>query len=191
MFYYLKILILSYPDYSAIKATRIINAELVNTLGNLLSRVCAEAINKHQIVPALHEKGPIDIECYQKLIERLEKIPSICEEHFESQNFYLAIDQIIATLHMTNNMVQETQPWTLAKKPEKVEELNAVLALAFESLRINAILLQPIIPNFSERILDKINVHPEQRLWDHAILLFEQEDKPIGNGSSKLMDRIK
>lgn len=156
-----------------------------------MSRVCAEAINKHQIVPALHEKGPIGIESFQKLVERLEKIPSICEEHYDSQNFYLAIDQIIATLHMTNNMIQETQPWTLAKNPEKIEELNAVLALAFESLRINAILLQPIIPNFSERILDKINVNPEQRLWNHSKLLFEQKDKPIENGSSKLMDRIK
>lgn len=156
-----------------------------------MSRVCAEAINKQQIVPSLHEKGPIDKECYQKLIERLQKMPSLCEEHFDSQNFYLAIDQIIATLHMTNKMVQETQPWTLAKEPKKIEELNAVLALAFESLRINAILLQPIIPNFSERILDKINVNPEQRLWDHSTLLFEQIEKPLGNASSKLMDRIK
>lgn len=156
-----------------------------------MSRVCAEAINKHQIVPALHRKGPIDIDCYQKLMERLEKIPSICEEHFDSRNFYLAIDQIIATLNMTNSMVQETQPWTLAKNPEKIEELNAVLAIAFESLRINAILLQPIIPNFAKCILDKINVNPAQRLWDNSKLLFEQMDKPIGNGSSKLMDRIK
>lgn len=163
----------------------------MNTLGNLLSRVCADAINKQQIIPGLGGKSFVEIDCYQQLIDRLQQLPSICSEHFDSHNFYLAVDQIVATLHMTNNMVQETQPWILAKNPEMIDKLNAVLALAFESLRINAILLQPIIPNFSKFILDKINVDPEHRLWDNSKLLLEQNERNLGPGNSKLLDRIK
>lgn len=33
---------------------RILNSELADTLGNLLSRVCAKSVNNRQISPALH-----------------------------------------------------------------------------------------------------------------------------------------
>lgn len=163
----------------------------MNTLGNLMSRICAATINKQQIIPCLKDEGIFKIECYQNLIERLKQIPSICEEHFDEHNFYLAIDQIMTTLHMTNSMIQETEPWNLAKNPNEIDKLNAVLALAFESLRINAILLQPIIPYFSKIILDKINVDAQQRQWNHSKLLFEQDKRRLVEGSSKLLDRIK
>lgn len=180
-------------DYSEIKATRIINAEIVNTLGNLVSRICAPAINKRQIVPVGNLKEIKDFEHTSKLIKKLKKLPSIYEEHFESYNFYLAIDEMIATLHTTNNLVQETQPWMLVKDPAMSEQLDAVLALVFESIRINAILLQPIIPNIAQKILDKINISVDRRRWEDTQYQLDakQNERPLSDGSSKIMDRLK
>lgn len=182
-------------DYSDVKATRIINAELVNTLGNLLSRVCAKAINRHQIVPSPNENGLSQLkkfECTEKLLEKLQNLREVCETHFDSYNFYLGIDEIVATLHMTNGMVQELQPWQLAKLPEAADELNAVLSLVFESLRINAILLQPVVPEMATRILDKINIDMNQRSWNDAELRFgcEQSERSLNGETSILMQRI-
>lgn len=180
-------------DYSDIKATRIINAEIVNTLGNLVSRVCAPAINKRQVVPTGNLKELKEFEHSLKLIKKLKKLPSIYEEHFESYNFYLAIDEMIATLHVTNNLVQESQPWMLVKDPEMDTKLNAVLALVFESLRINAILLQPIIPKIAQRILDKINVSADRRSWNDTQYQLDanQTERALSTGSSKIMERLK
>lgn len=180
-------------DYSDIKATRIINAEIVNTLGNLLSRVCAPAINKRQVVPNTTLKDLKEFENSLKLIKKLKKLPSIYAEHFESYNFYLAIDEMIATLHATNNLVQEAQPWVLVKDPTMDKKLDAVLALVFESLRINAILLQPIVPKIAQKILDKINIEADRRSWDDTQYQLEtnQSERPLSGGSSKLMERLK
>lgn len=165
----------------------------MNTLGNLVSRVCAPAINKRQVVPTGNLKELKEFEHSLKLIKKLKKLPSIYEEHFESYNFYLAIDEMIATLHVTNNLVQESQPWMLVKDPEMDTKLNAVLALVFESLRINAILLQPIIPKIAQRILDKINVSADRRSWNDTQYQLDanQTERALSTGSSKIMERLK
>lgn len=172
---------------------RIINAELVNTLGNLLSRICAPSVNKRQIIPICHLKDVKEFESSLGLVKKLKKLPSIYEKHFESYNFYLAIDEIIATLHATNNFVQEAKPWSLAKNPDMDRKLGAVLALAFESLRINGILLQPIAPNIAQKILDKMNVSSDRRSWINTQYQLDDDDqteRPLSGSSSKLMERI-
>lgn len=129
----------------------------------------------------------------EKLIEKLKKLPSIYEEHFECYNFYLAIDEIVATLHMTNSLVQESQPWVLAKNSEMNSKLDAILALVFESLRINGILLQPIVPNMAHKILDKINVSANRRSWNDTKyqLDLDQLERPLSGISSIIIGRIK
>lgn len=180
-------------DYSDRKATRIINAELVNTLGNLLSRVCAQSVNKRQVVPVCNLKELKELDHSLQLIKKLKKLPPIYAEHFDAFNFYMAIDEIVATLHLTNNFVQETQPWVLCKDPTMDEKLNATLALTFESLRIIGILLQPIVPIIAQKILDKINIGVNNRTWHDTEYHLEtnQVERALGAGSAKLMDRLK
>lgn len=162
-------------------------------MGNLLSRICAPAINKRQVVPAGNPEELREYETSEKLIEKLKNLPSVYEEHFEAYNFYLAIDEIIAILHLTNALIQESQAWVLAKNPSMDRKLDAVLALAFESLRINGILLQPIVPMIAQHILDKINVSADSRSWNEARYQLDVNpcERPLSSSSTKLMDRIK
>lgn len=41
-------------DFSNVKALRILNSELADTLGNLLSRACAKSLNPRQVYPRLY-----------------------------------------------------------------------------------------------------------------------------------------
>lgn len=134
-----------------------------------------------------------DFHISHKLIKKLKQLPAEYEEHFESFNFYLAIDEIISTLHLTNGLIQESELWLLAKNPAMEEKLDAVLALVFESLRITGILLQTIVPNKAQRLLDKINVSSSKRSWNDTEyqLDAEHEERPLSGSSSKLIDRIK
>lgn len=43
-----------FADFSHVKALRILNSELADTLGNLLSRACAKPLNPQHIYPACH-----------------------------------------------------------------------------------------------------------------------------------------
>lgn len=58
------------------------------------------------------------------------------------------------------------KPWELKKNPNSQEELKVVLHFTLETLRISGILFQPIIPNLSKTLLDKLNIPIEERYFD-------------------------
>lgn len=68
-------------DYTDEKVLRLLNAELADTLGNLLNRCCGKAINGNQQFPVLN---PEHYEKYcqkeaNKLVEALRALPGLYE----------------------------------------------------------------------------------------------------------------
>lgn len=60
---------------------RILNAELADTLGNLLSRVCAKSLNPRQIYPRVHTAQLRDIlktDTARHLWDSLEQLDGKC-----------------------------------------------------------------------------------------------------------------
>lgn len=72
----------------------------------------------------------------------------------------------MATLHTANLFFETLKPWELKKNPQKAKELDVVLHLTLETLRVAAILLQPMIPNVCNDLLDKINIEKDQRYFE-------------------------
>ena len=62
-----------------------------------------------------------------------------------------------------NRLVEERAPWTLAKDPERAGELDQTLFALAEGLRAVAIMLWPVIPGSSERILAALGQDPARR----------------------------
>lgn len=60
-----------------------------------------------------------------------------------------------------NKYIDETEPWVLAKDEEKKAELNSVMIHLAESLRIAAILLQPIMTETPEKIFNQLGLDSE------------------------------
>lgn len=176
-------------DYSEEQITQVINADLVNTLGNLLSRVCSQTVNKSQIVPVLNMDALQAHDSCAQLLDKLNQLADVCAAHMDVCNFYKAIDPIILALKSTNGMLQDTKFWLLTNSPADADRLNAIFALTFESLRVCTTLLQPIIPNMADRVLSTINV--EHRTWDDAKPRIESSQRSLNWTNKTLMERIK
>ena len=87
--------------------------------------------------------------------------------NYGSGNFHLGIVDIMAVLHKCNKIFFEQEPWKLAKSgaEEDQRRLQFVLGLTYETLRISAILLSPIVPNCAEIVFRKLNIPADSRSW--------------------------
>lgn len=94
VFLILYIFICSNVDYSETKIFRMLNAELADTLGNLLNRCCAKAVNSEQIFQIFHRKSfeSFDDASAQSLIDTTLKLPGnwllICVFHQDCWPFF-------------------------------------------------------------------------------------------------------
>ena len=117
-----------------------------------------------------------------------------CMGHYTDFNFYKAVDRLIATLHQANVFFETLKPWALKKDPTKAAELDVVLHLTLETLRVCGILLQPIIPNIAACLLNKISVEKGKRCFgDVKTLSWEAGEfasRDLGREKEVLFRRI-
>ena len=121
------------------------HAELANGFGNLASRVIAmvERYRDGQVPSA-----PVDAR-FDKLARTATASADAAIERFAINE---AIAQIWTLVDELNGYITDTEPWKLAKDPEKAAELDAVLATAVHVLGTLAILLSPVMPKATERL---------------------------------------
>lgn len=62
------------------------------------------------------------------------------------------------------------QPWDLVGKAEESHNLNGIIYLCAESLRICGILLQPYMPETMEKLLDMLGVSADARKYENSLL---------------------
>ncbi len=130
-----------------------INSELANTLGNLVSRTIS-MVNKYfdGVVTNTNETAPIDEELKNQVLETRFKVND-CMDKLKVAD---AITEIFALFKRCNKYIDETTPWVLGKDPESADRLNTVLYNLIESIVIGATLLEPFMPETSEKILAQL-----------------------------------
>ena len=158
-------------NYNELKIQRVLNAELANTLGNLIKRCLGQSINPNQIIP--DPAACISIlksEVALENIKTLEVLSERVKEHYEECHLHHAVDAVMNMLHTANQMFEYHEPWHLCKSndPDSIKELEAVISLALESIRVAGLLLYPIAPRLSTSILDTLQVPKENRGWEDA-----------------------
>ena len=135
-----------------------INSDLANVLGNLVNRTIAMS-NKYfgGIVENKNVCEPVDQELKDLALAMPAKSIAKMDE-FKSAD---ALDAIFTLLRRTNKYIDETAPWVLAKEEEKRNELESVMIHLAESLRIVAILLQPVMTETPGKIFEQLGLDPE------------------------------
>ncbi len=144
-------------DYSRTNFTVRINAELANNIGNLTQRTLA-MIGKN-----CEGKIPQADDHHKNMPRTL--VEPFAEDMFkEMSNFAFdkAIYSVIEFANLVNKNLNDSAPWNL-KKEGKIDEMNSVLYMAAESIRLIGILLEPFIPKCSNKILDLLNVDKSER----------------------------
>ena len=131
------------------------NADLANTLGNLLNRTIAMT-NKYfdGVISNSKVNEGIDTE----LINKASNLKLVVDKNMEKLYISDALEEIFNFLRECNKYIDDTTPWVLAKE-EKLERLQTVLYNLLESIRISSVLLTPFMPTTTEKIFKQLNTN--------------------------------
>lgn len=130
------------------------NSDLANVLGNLVNRTISMtnkyfggAVNNTNVKEAVDDDLiKVATECKAKVEAKMEKL-RVAD----------AITEIFTLFKRCNKYVDETEPWVLGKDESKKDRLATVLYNLVEGITIGACLLEPFMPETTEKILKQLN----------------------------------
>ncbi|MBE5947332.1 MAG: methionine--tRNA ligase [Lachnospiraceae bacterium] len=130
-----------------------INSELANTLGNLVNRTISMA-NKYfdGVVTNAGDNQPVDDDLKKVVTDTRLKV-NACMDKLKVAD---AMTEIFALFKRCNKYIDETMPWALAKEEDQKDRLNTVLYNLVEGIVVGASLLEPFMPETSEKILKQL-----------------------------------
>jgi methionyl-tRNA synthetase len=143
-------------------------SELANSFGNLASRVIA-MIEKYfdGVVPPSPHSALDDADA-TTLAEYREAMDGLL--------LHEGIKRVMASVARGNEFVQVSQPWALAKAPEKRGELAAVMAALARTIARQCVLLSPFVPVKAQELWEQLGAPGRvdaQRLDDLKALSVE------------------
>ena len=128
----------------------VFNADLANTIGNLVSRTVAMTKKyfggtalKHEITEALDK-------------ELFAYAEACTQKYHKCMDDYRNADACAAVLDLAkrcNKYIDETMPWALAKDEAQKDRLNDVLYNLLDLIKIIGVLLRPIMPETAQNIV--------------------------------------
>lgn len=161
------------------------NSELVNGLGNLVSRTTAMILqNFDGVVQQPNALQDVDTE----LINSINSVRLKVDNSMESSRVDLALKEIYELIKTCNKYIDVTTPWILAKTDK--ERLKTVLYNLYEGIRVATILLQAFIPDTTNKIFEKLGVVSDNlKSYDNAMYLGNNAGLVVVKGDA-LFNRI-
>jgi methionyl-tRNA synthetase len=130
------------------------NSDLANTLGNLVNRTISMS-NKY-FDGIVENKGvEEDVDADLKAVVTGTKAKAV--EKMADLRVADAMTEIFTLFKRCNKYIDETMPWALAKDETKKDRLATVLYNLVEGIVIGATLLEPFMPETTEKILAQLN----------------------------------
>ena len=131
-----------------------INADLANTLGNLVNRTISMSNKYFDGVVA--DKGvseAVDDDLKSVVCGAYDKV----EKLMDNLRVADALSEIFTVFKRLNKYIDETEPWVLAKDEAKQDRLATVLYNLTEGIIMGASLLAPFLPETGDRIASQLN----------------------------------
>ena len=191
-------------DFSGERLIERYNADLANSLGNLLNRMLnmaekyragllrtdADYKTQFDIFMRLEQlptdaKGLLKKPDYLPLLDHAASVVNAIGGFQQAMNEFLihsALNTSIGVAERCNTLVERTAPWKLAKQKENAQQLDAVLYHLAESLRIIAILISPVVPKAAHRIFDQLNWRMESSGKEERFSLADAEWGKLPDG---------
>ncbi|MBM6827081.1 methionine--tRNA ligase [Mordavella massiliensis] len=150
------------------------NADLANTLGNLVNRTISMT-NKY-FGGVVTDKGAAD-ETEKGFDDDLkamtEGLAGKVDEKMDKLRVADAITEIFNLFKRCNKYIDETTPWVLAKDEAKKDRLETVLAHLIESIKVGAKELASFMPDTSAKILEQLG---DGKVTEKPEILFARLD---------------
>ena len=130
-----------------------LNSDLANILGNLVNRTISMS-NKYfgGTVENTKITAPVDEDLKTAVLEVVKKT----DQKMEQLRVADAISEIFNIFRRSNKYIDETMPWALAKDEAQHGRLATVLYNLVEAITIGASLLEPFMPETSQKILAQL-----------------------------------
>ena len=137
-----------------------INSDLANNYGNLCQRVISFAEkNCNLLVPDNINFEKEDLKLLNKVSDNISTLRS----YIDNQELSVYSNFIIDCLFEANKYFNDQEPW---KKKSDVVRLNTIVYVSLEIIRKVSILLNPIIPATSLKVLDIFNIKQKDINFD-------------------------
>ena len=152
-----------------------INNDLANNYGNLCQRVFS-FIKKNcgNKIPFSFKQTVSDKKFLNNLKDSLPKLKSL----MDNQELNEYIKEVVSFSFEANKYFNDSEPWVVKKKDP--ERMNAILFTVVVQIKNISILLNPIIPNATKKVLTMIN------LSDQNISIDKINDDNILNNKKEL-----
>ena len=137
-----------------------INSDLANNYGNLCQRVLSfNEKNCNLLVPDNINFEKEDLKLLNKVSDNIDTLRS----YIDNQELSVYSNFIIDCLFEANKYFNDQEPW---KKKSDVVRLNTIVYVSLEIIRKVSILLNPIIPDTSLKVLDIFNIKQKDINFD-------------------------
>ena len=97
----------------------------------------------------------------KKLISQTKILTKDLRNEMHNQNLNNYIKSVIDISFLTNKYINDEEPWKLKKND--TEKMNNILHISLEQIAKISILLNPIIPSSTIKVLNALNVKTELR----------------------------
>jgi len=135
------------------KLENCINSDLANNYGNLCQRVISfNEKNLNLEVPTIDEFNKEDLIILKIFDTKISKLI----EYIDNQDVNSYINFIVDQLFSANKYFNDQEPW---KKKNDIKRLNTIVYTALELIRKITILLYPIMPDTSSKVLKAFNIN--------------------------------
>ena len=133
--------------------TNCINNDLANNYGNLCQRVFS--FIKKNCNNKIPKSGKLKDNDYQLINNIKNNIPNLIEL-INNQNLNEYIKTVVNYSFNANKYFNDSEPWNLKKNDP--ERMNTILYTIVEQIKNISLLLNPIIPQSTKKVLDAINI---------------------------------
>jgi len=132
-----------------------LNSDLANNLGNLLNRT-VNMMKKYfdGLVPEPASEGEED----EALKKRAADVIAEVRKGYDDLAYSRILVKIWELVDQTNQYIDKTGPWNLAKTDEGRKRLQTVMYNAAESLRTLAVLLYPFMPESADKMIRQLGI---------------------------------
>ena len=128
-------------------------------------------------LPISHESNAAG----RRMYGNLRALPNQVDRHMRDLHSNRALRAIMKAVFDANSYLQQTSPWTLVDKlrsaaatsqepshdkDQTQAEIDRIVYLNAETLRLVGIMLQPFMPTAAPRLLDMLGVSPDRRTWE-------------------------
>tara|TARA_B100000029_G_scaffold458161_1_gene487363 strand:+ start:2593 stop:4131 length:1539 start_codon:yes stop_codon:yes gene_type:complete len=135
-----------------------INSDLANNYGNLCQRIfsfiksnCNNKIVKNENLS----------DSDKRLINEVNILTKNLRDLMDNQDLNNYIKSVIKISFLTNKYINDEEPWKLKKN--NLKKMNNILHLSLEQIAKISLLLNPIIPESTNKVLNALNIKKNQK----------------------------